>query len=250
MESPEFVNVTTGNVSSEHLSCIIRSRKPHQGVESKRTWLAERLKEGHVFRKLNVKEPAFIEYAPLEKAWVPVVGENFIYIYCLWIEGSCRGKGYGKQLLEYCIEDAESKKKSGICLLGAKKKKHWLTSQDFAKSFGFKTADSTDSGYELLALSFDGTNPAFSESAKKETVESHDLTIYYDMQCPFIMQFNDAIRNHFAKENVPVDFIHIDSLEKAKAVPGPFNNYAVFYKGKFQTANLIDTFALEKLMKK
>lgn len=38
-------------------------------VEAKREWLRERLKEGHVFRKLNVKGTAFIEYAPLERAW-------------------------------------------------------------------------------------------------------------------------------------------------------------------------------------
>lgn len=67
----DFINLTAENLSSEHLCCIIRSKKPHPGVEAKRKWLAERLKEGHVFRKLNVKGCVFIEYAPLETAWVP-----------------------------------------------------------------------------------------------------------------------------------------------------------------------------------
>lgn len=77
---PEFVNLTPENLADEHLSCIIRVRKPHPGVEAKRQWLADRLREGHVFRKLQVKDPVFIEYAPLETAWVPVLGDNYLYV--------------------------------------------------------------------------------------------------------------------------------------------------------------------------
>ena len=72
----EFINLTPENLATEHLCCIIRSKKPHPGVEVKRQWLAERLTEGHVFRKLNAKATVMIEYAPLETAWVPVVGDH------------------------------------------------------------------------------------------------------------------------------------------------------------------------------
>ena len=63
-----FINLTPENLDGEHLCCIIRSKKAHPGVEAKRQWLADRLKEGHIFRKLDAKEKetAFIEYAPLE----------------------------------------------------------------------------------------------------------------------------------------------------------------------------------------
>ena len=50
---PEFINLTAENLVNEHLCCIICSQKPHPGVEAKRQWLSEQLKEGHVFRKLN-----------------------------------------------------------------------------------------------------------------------------------------------------------------------------------------------------
>ena len=103
---PEFVNLTPENLADEHLSCIIRVKKPHPGVEAKRRWLADRLREGHVFRKLQVKDPVFIEYAPLETAWVPIVGDNYLYVYCLWAYGASKGKGYGRALMEYCLADA------------------------------------------------------------------------------------------------------------------------------------------------
>ena len=149
----EFINLTTENLANEHLCCIIRSKKSHPGVEAKRQWLSERLSEGHVFRKLDAKATVFIEYAPLETAWVPINGDNYLYLYCLWVTGSYKGKGYGKALMEYCLADAKEKGKSGICMLGAKKQKSWLSNQAFAKKFVFDVVDTTDNGYELLALS-------------------------------------------------------------------------------------------------
>ena len=98
-------------------------QKSHPGIEAKRQWLSDRLNEGHVFRKLNAKATVFIEYAPLETAWVPVIGDNYYYLYCLWVLGSSKGKGYGKSLMEYCLADAKEKGKSGVCMLGAKKQK-------------------------------------------------------------------------------------------------------------------------------
>ena len=180
----EFINLTEENLAGEHLCCIIRSKKPHPGVEAKRQWLSERLREGHVFRKLKEKATVFIEYAPVETAWVPVVGNNYYYIYCLWVNGSCKGKGYGRALMEYCLADAREKGKSGVCMLGAKKQKAWLSDQSFAKKYGFEAVDATEDGYELLALSFDGTVPRFAPNAKEQRISQEELTIYYDMQCP------------------------------------------------------------------
>ncbi|AZV57646.1 GNAT family N-acetyltransferase [Clostridium sp. AWRP] len=246
----DFVNLTTENLANEHLCCIIHSKKPHQGIDKKRQWLSDRLNEGHVFRKLNEKAAVFIEYAPVETAWVPITGDNYYYIYCLWVSGSYKGKGYGKSLMEYCLADAREKGKSGICMLGAKKQKHWLSDQSFAKKFGFEVVDTTNNGYELLALSFDGTTPKFTQNSKKQEIECRDLTIYYDMQCPYIYKNIEKIKQYCEMNNVPVSSIQVDILQKAKELPFVFNNYAVFYKGKFETVNLLDIGSLKRILKK
>ena len=246
----DFVNIIGENLADEHLCCIIRTKKPHLGVEAKRQWLARRLEEGHVFRKLDVKGCVFIEYAPLETAWVPVVGDNFFYIYCLWVSGSPKGNGYGRALMEYCLSDAKKQGKSGVCMLGAQKQKAWLSDQSFAKKFGFEVVDTTPSGYELLALSFDGSKPTFSPSAKQEAIESRELTVYYDLQCPYILQRVETLRSYCVEKEIPAHFILVDSLEAAKGLPCPFNNWAVFYGGSFQTVNQIDASALERILKK
>ena len=246
----EFINLTSENLLHEHLCCIIRSRKPHPGVEAKRQWLSDRLPEGHVFRKLNEKATVFIEYAPLETAWVPVVGDNYYYLYCLWVSGNYKGKGYGKALMEYCFAVAKEKGKSGICMLGAKRQKPWLSDQAFAKEFGFECVDTADPGYELLACSFDGTTPRFAPNAKIGKIANQELTIYYDMQCPYIHQSVETIRQYCAANDVPVSFIQVDTLQKAKELPCVFNNWAVFYKGNFETVNLLDVAYLKRILKK
>ena len=211
MES-EFINLTAENICEEHLCCIIRSKKPHPGVEAKRSWLSGQLKEGHVFRKLNEKGCCFIEYAHLEKAWVPITGDNFYYIYCLWVDGKLKGKGYGRELMEYCIADAREKGKSGICMLGAKKQKNWLSNQAFAKKYGFETVDVTDNGY-----------------------------IYDKIE---------DIRQYCESDNIPVSLILVDSLQKAKELTCVFNNWGAFYQGQFITVNLLDVPSVQKILKK
>lgn len=246
----DFINLTTANLADEHLCCIIRSKKPHPGVEAKRQWLSDRLNEGHVFRKLNEKATVFIEYAPLETAWVPVIGDNYYYMYCLWVLGDHKGKGYGKSLIEYCIADAKEKGKSGICMLGANKQKSWLSDQTFAKKFGFEVVDTTANGYELLALSFDGTTPKFAENAKSLKIESQELTIYYTMQCPYIHKYIGMIKEYCETNSTALSLIQVDTLQKAKELPCVFNNWGVFYKGNFETVNLLDANYLKRILKK
>lgn len=247
----DFINLTEDNLYDEHLCCIIRTRKFHPGIDAKRKWLFDRLKEGHVFRKLNEKATVFIEYAPLELSWVPIVGDNYYYIYCLWVLGEYKGKGYGRDLMEYCLNDAKEKGKSGICMLGSKRQKSWLSDQSFAKKFGFEVVDTTDNGYELLALSFDGTVPKFAQNAKKEKIENKELTIYYDMQCPYVEQKVNFVKKYCEENDVPLSLIEVNTLNEAKELPCVFNNWAVFYKGKFETVNLLsDSNTLKRILKK
>ncbi|MCH1939810.1 GNAT family N-acetyltransferase [Holdemania massiliensis] len=246
----DFVTLTLDNLETEHLSCIIRSKKPHPGVEAKRQWLADRIPEGHIFRKLNVKEAVFIEYAPLETAWVPILGDNYLYLYCLWVSGSYKGQGIGQALLESCLADAERQGKSGVCMLGSQKQKAWLSDQSFVKKFNFKIVDQTENGYDLLALSFDKTLPRFAANVKLMQIENQELTLFYDYQCPFITQYIETIRKECEANSIPLSLNPIDSVEKAKSLPCVFNNWACFYKGHFETVNLLNLDALKRILRK
>lgn len=248
--SEAYINLTAENLDSQHVCCAIADKKHQCGVAAKKKWLRERLAEGHVFRKLDDRGKVFIEYAPLETAWTPVLGDNYLYIYCLWVAGSFKGKGHAAALLGYCIEDAKARGKSGVCVLSARKKKPFMADKKFFVKYGFETVDTTEDGYELLALSFDGSLPRFAQNVKKQAIPGKELTIYYGMQCPFIPNCIEQVRGYCEANSVPLELVAVDSLEAAKALPCVFNNWAVFKDGRFETVHLLNEGQLKKLLAK
>ena len=243
----EYINLTIENINNEHICCAIGDKKHQIGVETKKEWIKERIKEGHIFRKLNAQGKTFIEYAPLEYSWTPISGNNYMYIYCLWVAGSFKGNGYAKELLEYAIEDAKSKGKSGICTISSKKKKPFLSDNKFFEHYEFKVVD-TIGEYQLLALSFNNEQPKFNKIARKMEIESKDFTIYYSPECPYTMNSIKEIEEYSKENNIKVNIIKIDSLEKAKDVPCIFNNWANFKNGKFISNTLLNKNSFEKLI--
>lgn len=55
--------------------------------------------------------------------------------------------GHGKALLEYCINDAKSQGKSGVCVISSKKKKPFLSDRKFFEKHGFKVIDTVGDDY-------------------------------------------------------------------------------------------------------
>ena len=150
----EYINLSLENIEEEHICCAIGDPKHQEGVDCKKEWIKNKLEDGHVFRKLNARGKIFIEYEPIETAWIPINGKNYEYIYCLWVAGSFKGKGIGKELLEYAINDSKEKGKSGICTLVSKKKKPFIGEKKFFEHYGFEVVDSIED-YELMALKFE-----------------------------------------------------------------------------------------------
>lgn len=245
----EYITLDEKNIDWEHLCCAIGDPKHQVGVDRKKEWIRGKLKDGHVFRKLNARGKTFIEYEPVETAWTPVVGKNYEYIYCLWVSGSFKGKDIAKELLEYAIEDSKKKKMSGLCTIVGKKKMPFLGERKFFEHFGFKKVDEIND-YYLMCLSFDDKEPPkFSESARKMEIDSQDFTIYYSNECPYVEHQFEELSEYSKRNDFKINFIKVDSLEKAKSVPCIFNNWANFYKGKFISNTILNGNALDKLLK-
>ena len=245
----EYINLNLENIDNEHICCAIGDPKHQIGVDKKKEWIKSKLNDGHVFRKLNARGKIFIEYEPIETAWIPINGKKFMYIYCLWVAGSFKGKGVGKELLEYAIDDAKRKGMSGICTITSKKKKPFIGDKKFFEHFNFKVIDTIDN-YELLALQFDNNAlPKFSDSARKMEIDNNEFTIYYSNECPYVEYEINELSDYAKKNNIKINFIKIDSLELAKNAPCIFNNWANFYKGKFISNTILNANAFEKLIK-
>ena len=245
----EYINLTFDNIEKEHICCAIGDPKHQIGVNKKREWIKSKLKDGHIFRKLNARGKIFIEYEPVETAWAPVLGKNYEYIYCLWVAGSFKGQGIAKELLEYAINDAKQKGFNGLCTIVSKKKKPFLGEKSFFEHFGFKVVDSI-ADYELMALQLKPKEaPKFSDSARKMEIDDKNFTIYYSNECPYVEYEVKELTDYANDKNIKLNFIKIDTLEKAKNAPCVFNNWANFYKGKFVSNTILNANALEKLLK-
>ena len=244
----EYINLTLENIDDEHICCAIGDKKHQKGVESKKAWIKDKIKDGHVFRKLNARGKVFIEYEPIETAWVPVLGKNYEYIYCLWVAGSFKGKGMAEELLLYAINDAKAKGKNGICTLTSKKKKPFIGEKQFFLHYDFKVVDEIGD-YELLALQFnDGEVPRFNDKLRDMKIDSEDFTIYYSNACPYVEYEVQELAEYAKDKNIKINFRKIDTLEKAKNAPCVFNNWANFYKGKFLSNTILNANSFEKLI--
>lgn len=134
-----------------------------------------------------------------------------MYIYCLWVAGKFKNRGIGKELIEYAIKDAYQKGKNG------------LSEKIRFEHFGFKVIDSVGD-YELLALTFkEGGYPRFSETVRKGNIDSKVFTIYYSLACPYVNYQVGELKNYAKKNRIPIQFIQVDTLEKAKNFPCVFN---------------------------
>jgi GNAT superfamily N-acetyltransferase len=245
----ELIRITKKNLQAEHICCAI-SKDTDCQVISKKSWLAERLDEGLVFLKANVRGKCFIEYIPAERAWVPVDADNYLYINCLWVSGQFKGQGYSSQLLNACIQDAISQGKDGVVILSSKKKMPFLADPKFLQYKGFQFADSALPYYELcyLPLNDSANKPKFKDHVKLPRVEMDGFVLYYTAQCPFTAKYVPLIEEIAKERGVKFTSIKITNIKDAQQAPSPFTTYSLFYNKEFVTNEILSEKKFEKMI--
>ena len=100
-----------------------------------------------------------------------------------------------------------------------------------------------------MALKFDDKEtPKFNDNARTMEINSEDFTIYYSNECPYVEYEVKELSDYAKEKGMNINFIKIDSLEKAKNAPCVFNNWANFYKGKFISNTILNAKSFEKLI--
>ena len=247
----ELIKITQDNLEQEHICCAISNNKDIQ-VMSKKAWIKERLNEGLVFLKGNVRGKCFIEYIPIENAWVPIEAVGYMYINCLWVSGQFKGHGYSNLLLDECIKDSKEKGKKGILILSSKKKSGFLADPKYLKYKGFETVDTANPYFELMVLSFDNSTdkPRFKsvvKKAKQETMQN-GFTLYYTSQCPFTAKYVPLLEKIAKERGIDFQAVHIQTKEEAQAAPTPFTTFTLFYNGEFVTHEILSEKKFEKIL--
>ncbi|WP_232695786.1 N-acetyltransferase [Brevibacillus daliensis] len=233
--------VTVENLQSEHICCAISDKKGECGVASKKAWLQERMSEGLVFKKLDVRGKVFIEYVPAEYAWCPVDAEGYMYINCFWVSGQYKGHGHAKQLLEECINDAKAKGRRGLVVLSSKKKKPFLSDAAFLSYKGFTVCDTAAPYFELMYLPFQESaeQPKFKEVAKHGKISEKGIVLYYSNQCPHTEKYVHLIKEIACERQLNFTLIKIETTKQAQESPTPWTTYGLYIEGEFITNEIL-----------
>lgn len=235
-----YIQITEENLEEEHICCAISNNKDPQ-VMAKKAWMRERIKEGLVFLKGNIRGKCFIEYIPAECAWVPILAEGYMHINCFWVSGSCKGQGYADDLLKQCIADAKQKGKIGLTVITSAKKKSFLSDPKYLAYKGFRRADVAEPYFELWYLPFEeqAEPPQFRECAKHPECGGKGFVLYYTGGCPFTAKYVPFLKQWAKEREVPLTVIEIDSAEAAQKAPAAWTNYALFYDGAYVTHEIL-----------
>lgn len=245
----EWIKVTQYNLEQEHICCAISNNQDIQ-VVSKKRWLKDRMEEGLVFLKGNVRGKCFIEYIPAEFAWVPIEAQGYMYIDCLWVSGKCKGQGYADLLLEQCIEDSKAKGKKGLVVLSAKKKMAYLSDPKYMQYKGFEIADAVHPYFTLMYLPFDtnADKPHFKSCVQISQDMPKGFVLYYTNQCPFTAKYIPLLENIAQIHHVVFQSVRIQTKEEAQNAPTPFTTFSLFYDGQFVTHEILSEKKFEKIL--
>lgn len=252
MEELNYKQVTIENLETEHICCAISEKRGESCISSKKAWMKERIEEGLVFYKLDVRGKVFIEYIPAEAAWCPIEANEYMYIDCFWVSGQYKGNGHADRLLEYCIADSKAKGKKGLVVLSSHKKMPFLSDPNYLKSKGFLVADTAEPYFELLYLPFEeGINvPRFKSCAKIGTIEEKGLVLYYTNQCPHTANYVPVLAEAVNKNGMEITLVKIEDVKAAQNAPSPFTTYSLFRDGRFVTNEILSEKSFEKLLNK
>lgn len=239
----EMITLTKDNIEKEHICCAISSNNDKQ-VRSKKEWLLEQLDKGLIFTKMDIRGKCFIEYLPVENAWVSLKGNNLLYINCLWVSGKYQGQGYASMLLESCVNECIRQGKKGIVILSSQKKTPFLMDYQFLIQHGFMSVDKWEH-IELMYYTLD-ENIDFPKFCITESLED-GLVLYYTHQCPFNVKYIQILKEHCLQNNIPLKLIHIQNQQDALNAPTPLTTYSLFYNHHFITREVLTISKFEKI---
>jgi GNAT superfamily N-acetyltransferase len=216
-----------------------------RGYDAKIEWLQARLIEGmrYTLLQVNGNNAGLIEYIPGEYAWRGVEAKGYLFIHCFWVVGRNRGHGYGRQLLNACLEDARGT--NGVAAVVSKT--HWLPTPKLFLKNGFELADQVAPSFDLLVRRFrpEAPLPRFKSNVQKVP---KGLTLYHSDQCPYTQNVPDIVTKVGEQLNFPVNIIHVENAREAQESPCPYGTLAYYYNGELLTYRPAGTKKLLELL--
>lgn len=199
------------------------------GYRAKIEWARKRLAEGWRYTLLTVdgNNAGMVETAPAESAWRGVEAPGYRIIHCLWVVGHNRRHGYGRQLLEACLAEAQGT--NGLAVLSSRS--HWLPTRKLFLKNDFQRVDE-EPPFELLVFRLK-EEAALPRIRRDKPEIPPGLVLYHSEQCPYMQNLPQVVGDVGEQLGIPVQVIHLESAAQAQAGPCPYGVLGIFLDGQF-----------------
>jgi hypothetical protein len=189
-------------------------------MEKRLEWIKGMLSKGlEILVALGSRKgkKGLIEYLPIELAPEPVMGENSLFIDCIWVLPRFMKAGIGKGLMQHLLDDA--RKVGGASVLAYEGDK-WFGYFDympisFFKRFGFKEV-SRDDTRVLLHLDLGSHRTPRLLTPRSQRIEKEGkmvVDVFCNSQCPWCGWMADEIRRNVKGSDIILRQINTDSRE-------------------------------------
>jgi GNAT superfamily N-acetyltransferase len=250
METLEITTVTPHTVTRETLFCIKDIKRP--GFQSKHQWFQKRYSEGlrlKILKDSNKKMIGFIEYSPIEKAWRPVIGNNMMFIHCMYVSSKKdRKKGYGSRLIQAAEEDAFTRGFDGLCTMTSQGA--WLADKSIFERNGFVQIDQRGR-FELMSKKWNAVakDPELLDWTSQQKKYKGWHLLYAD-QCPWHEKSAFDLLNTALDYGIDLKVTKINSAEEAKNAPSGFGVFNLLYNGQLLEDHYISATRFKNILKK
>jgi GNAT superfamily N-acetyltransferase len=230
----QIITLTEENLGEYRAFCGLSGRYL-KGHHKKNEWLKARFREGLRYKIYQVdgKNAGFIEYVPGEYAWRGVDANGYLFIHCFWVLGRHKKHGYGRQLLDICLQDAQTY--HGVAVVASKT--HWLPTPKIFLKNGFELVDQAPPSFDLLVKRFspNAPMPRFNQNWRGDYKFSRSLTFIKSDQCPYMYVMDDGLLQIGDELNIPVNIVRLETAQEAQSSPCVYGVMGLFYNGELLT---------------
>lgn len=244
-----IIDVNSKNIQNYPATCFMK--KDNYGYVLKEEWLRKRFSEGMKIKLLYLEGDktchGFIEYTPSEYAWRSVISKKYLFIHCIWTyPNKVKKKGFGKALINECLNDAKAQKKNGLAVITSNGP--FMASKDLFLKNGFKLAEE-DGQYQLLFKEIKKVAKPKLADYNKELSKYKGLNIVYSKQCPWANRFvQDLDKRIINKYKIKIK--EIKTAKQAQTSPSIYAVFNLIFDGKLLADHYISARRFDNILKK
>ncbi len=251
MNDIDIINLHIKNIDEHGCYCLLN--KKQKGYSQKIDWLKKRFQEGLKAKILYSKKDGnigYIEYVSGEHSWRAFSDPDYMFIHCIYIaKKNNRNMGYGKLLIDECIDDAKKENKKGVVMItsgGA-----MLAEKDIFLQNGFVVSDTQPPKYQLMVKQFLGGELPKLEKKKEKILKNYDgLNLIYADQCPYFIKSVNAIEKVSKEYGIELNVLLINNAKDAQQAPSVYGAFNLIYDGKLIAEHYISEKRFRNILEK